>query len=312
MQRFLAERWFLIALVAVLAAGFSWPERLVTLTERVPQNLVVATVLFLMAVSLNAGAIWRALTRPGAVLLAVAINFGLLPLVAWQISGLMRSDLGVGMLIVGAVPSTLTAAAVWTRRAGGNDAVALLVTVSTNLACFVVTPLWLYVTADMVAEIPLGQTIGHLALVVLIPTLIAQCVRLYRPVALVADRRKFFFGGLAQCGILLIVGVGSVRAALELGRSEEAIGLAGWIGMLTAVVGLHVAMLAAGHLLAMAAGINREDRIAVGFSGSQKTLMVGLLLALKFSGLAILPMVAYHVCQLLVDTLVADWLRKRR
>ena len=54
-------------------------------------------------------------------------------------------------------------------------------------------------------------------------------------------------------------------------------------------------------------------RHAVGFAGSQKTLMVGLTLAIEYFPQApILPVVAYHVCQLLVDTLVADWLKARR
>jgi predicted Na+-dependent transporter len=33
---------------------------------------------------------------------------------------------------------------VWTRRAGGNPTVAILTTMSTSLACFVVTPAWLH------------------------------------------------------------------------------------------------------------------------------------------------------------------------
>ena len=49
--------------------------------------------------------------------------------------------------------------------------------------------------------------------------------------------------------------------------------------------------------------------VAVGFAGSQKTLMVGLTIALQFGGLTILPMLAYHVLQLLIDTLLANRLR---
>ena len=52
--------------------------------------------------------------------------------------------MSVGILVVGAIPSTLASAAVWTRRAGGNDAVAILGTIVTNLSCFVVTPVWLF------------------------------------------------------------------------------------------------------------------------------------------------------------------------
>ena len=123
--------------------------------------------------------------------------------------------------------------------------------------------------------------------------------------------RNIALGTVAQFGILTMVMVGSVSAGLQLATSPGAIGLRGWVGMLVSVVGLHVGMLAAGHLLAAGMGMTREDRIAVGFSGSQKTLMIGLHITLEFSGLAMLPMVAYHVCQLLIDTVVADRLRER-
>jgi hypothetical protein len=39
--------------------------------------------------------------------------------------------------------------------------------------------------------------------------------------------------------------------------------------------------------------------------------MVGLFIALKFGPAAILPMVAYHAAQLLLDTVIADWLREK-
>ncbi len=46
------------------------------------------------------------------------------------------------------------------------------------------------------------------------------------------------------------------------------------------------------------------------FSGSQKTLTVAIYLALAVSPLAILPMVAYHAAQLVIDTLIADRWRR--
>ena len=60
--------------------------------------------------------------------------------------------------------------------------------------------------------------------------------------------------------------------------------------------------------------MGRAERIAVGFSGSQKTLLVGLAVSVEDYAnfpLACLPMVAYHVGQLLVDTVIADKLRAR-
>ncbi len=75
--------------------------------------------------------------------------------------------------------------------------------------------------------------------------------------------------------------------------------------MLAAVCLVHTVMLWVGVLLAKLARFSREDQIAVAFSGSQKTLMVGLLMAISLH-VSILPMVAYHICQLFIDTLIAD------
>jgi sodium/bile acid cotransporter 7 len=78
-----------------------------------------------------------------------------------------------------------------------------------------------------------------------------------------------------------------------------------------AVIVVHVALLLLGFGLSRLLRIERGDAIAVIFAGSQKTLMVGAYLAMAVGPLAILPMVAYHATQLVIDTLVADWLRQR-
>jgi sodium/bile acid cotransporter 7 len=56
--------------------------------------------------------------------------------------------------------------------------------------------------------------------------------------------------------------------------------------------------------------LDRANQIAVGISGSQKTLMVGLQMAMEL-GFNIIPMVFYHVSQLLIDTLFVDFFRRR-
>lgn len=318
MRQFLASRWFLIALAVLLFAGFAWPRQLAPYQEYWPQSLVVATVLFLMALPLDAGAMWRALRRPGAVLLAVAINLGLLPLVAWPVAewlGGIDPGLGNGLLIAASVPTTLASAAVWTRRAGGNDSVALLVTMITNLVCFVVTPLWLRWTTGQNPNLPTDKMIFQLGVVCVLPVACAQLLRLWGPLGQWAGRRKMALGAISQCGILSIVLVGAISAGKEIARQPGAgattgVPLWGWIAMLASVVAVHLAMLTAGHLLGRVFGIPRQDRIAVGFAGSQKTQMVGLYLANAYGGLAVLPMLAYHVSQLLVDTLIADRLAR--
>ena len=212
-----------MALAFALALGFLAPARVTVTADSVYlRNAIVATVLFLMALPLLIDAVWRVVRRPGAACLSSFLN---MPLIAWGLSNLLTGDLSVGLVLAAVVPSTMASASVWTRRAGGNDAVALVVTVVTvvtNGICFVVTPCWL--------------------LVILLH------------------------------GLGLLTGLAHARAV----------------------------------------GIGSSDRIAVAIAGSQKTLMVGLYVAIHyFGGLVLIPLVIDHVVQLLMDTVVADLWRRR-
>ncbi len=55
--------------------------------------------------------------------------------------------------------------------------------------------------------------------------------------------------------------------------------------------------------------VARPQQVGVAIAGSQKTLMIGLKMALD-CGVSIIPMVAFHVGQLLLDTFIADRMRK--
>jgi solute carrier family 10 (sodium/bile acid cotransporter), member 7 len=316
MVPFLTRHWFLIALALLLALGFAFPAALRTVSDEMPERAIVAVVLLLMSVTLDASTMWRAMRRPGAVLLAVVINAGLLPLAAWPVAGwLSPPELSIGLLVAASVPSTLASAAVWTRRAGGNDAIALLVTMITNMACFIVAPFWVHVTTGEQAKLkdaPVDMAI-KLALICVLPILAGQVMRFWRPVGEWAKRRKVGISVVAQSGILAIVLAGAIKAGNELRElpADSRIGWFNWAAMLSAVIALHLSALWTGHALGRLCGLPREDRIAVGFSGSQKTLMIGLSIAGGINGLAILPMIAFHVCQLLADTLIAERLLRR-
>ena len=315
-MQLLSRHWFLCGLAAVLVVGLLAAGRLSWLADAARlRNTIVATVLFLTALPLETEAMWRAVRRPWPALLAVALNYGLLPLLAWAASPLLYHELGTGLIIAAAAPCTLASAAVWTRRAGGNDAVALLVTLATNLSCFVVMPLWLLATTGRTdIHIRLDEMILDLAYLVVLPIALAQLLRQHRVVGPWAAKRKVVCGLLAQLGILVIVLMGAIQCGMRLAETDwqDRLGLRDFLLMVILGLGIHLVVLTAGHGLGQAAGMDRAERIAVGFAGSQKTLMIGLYVALTYyGGLTLLPMVSYHVAQLLADTVIADRLAER-
>jgi sodium/bile acid cotransporter 7 len=81
-------------------------------------------------------------------------------------------------------------------------------------------------------------------------------------------------------------------------------------------IGLHLGTLAAGLVSSRWLGCARPRQIAVAFAASQKTLPVALLLFDQYFQsdfpLAILPLLLYHVSQLILDTFVAEVMASKR
>jgi len=309
---FLRQRWFLFALIGALTAGLAWPRGMVPFARWLPGEVLLAVVTWVMALPLETGTLWRAVRRPGPAWLATGLNSGVAPPLGWVASRLLPPELAVGVIVAVTVPCTLATAAVLTRRARGNDAVAFLVTMITNLTCFVVVPAWLWLFLGVYAEIDFAAIVVNLGAFVIVPIVVAQLMRQWRPIGVWTTKHIHALSAAAQCGVLLMVFAGSVSAGLRLHSNEHAaIVSAGNLAMMIGVVaGVHVVLLGLGFSLSRVMQIATADAIAVALAGSQKTLMVGAYLALSFP-LAILPMVAYHASQLVIDTLVVDWFRER-
>ena len=318
MRQFFVRRWFLIAVVVVLSLGIGAPDRVQSATGWIPPRAAVAVVLFLMAVSLDSSRLWNAFRTPWPALLAIGINFGAIPLAAWGLSQFQATpDFQIGLIVAGCVPCTLASAAVWTRKAQGDDAVALLVTMTTNLLCFLITPMWLVAMTGRSVQLDSIELMWKLARVVLIPTLLGQLLRISPPVAAFATRWKPAIGVVGQSIILLILLIGASRVGLKVRQLDGGLVWLDFARVVLSCLAVHVGALALGVYSARALGFALPQQAAVAFASSQKTLPIGLLLTTSpayFGGeypMSILPMVVYHVTQLVIDTFVAQRFARR-
>lgn len=312
MLNFLAKQWFLLSLVACLVIGFVFADALQLLGDHVGlRYALVFCVMFLMAWSLETTYVFKSLKRPKSAIIAVFTNLGLLPLAAWPLVFLLNESQGAGLVVTAATPCTLVTATVWTRRAGGNEVVSMLTTVITNSICFIVTPLWIgLIISSSTAAIDVVGMINKLFWLILLPMCLAQVTRVHQGVANWATTHKPSLSIVAQIGILLMIVIGSIQTG---NRAVEGSGFDFWwsIGFLTVICSiLHFAVLFFGIFFSRWLGCEPQDQIAVGIAGSQKTLMVGLATSIEL-GVSVLPMVVFHTVQLIGDTPVADWFRKK-
>lgn len=327
MRQFLVKRWFLVSLAVLIGGGLAIGGALgqgvvdgMMLVVR--PRLVTAIVLFLMSFSLDSSQLQASFRKPGPVAWAFLVNFGAIPIMGW---GLMRLQMGedftIGLMIAASVPCTMAAASVWTRKAGGNDAVSLLVTVSTNALCFIATPFWLNLaTTTGNVELDFWQMFWRLVSAVLIPTALGQAVRQIPAASRFAVKYKTPLGVVAQACILTIVFSAATRSGVRLSADGPKPAVAGVVLVWGTCIAIHLAAMAIAWFGGRAIGFSRADLIAVAFAGSQKTLPIGVLLASdpKMFGnpdllgpgigvpFAVFPMLMFHASQLFIDTAIAD------
>ncbi len=345
---FLQKRWFLLALAALIASGLFWgmqhpaqkaiPSETVTTPEETEpakpailaklnvSQIITAVVLFLMAFSLDSHHLKAAIRSPAPVIWASLINIGGIPVLAWGLSKLqLIRDFEIGLMIAATVPCTMAAASVWTRKAHGNDAISLMVTLLTNMMCFLITPYWLSVTVGQGVQLNMEAMVFDLLFVVLIPTLAGQGFRQLPLLGAFATKQKIPIGVIAQSLILTLVFLAAFNAGKQLGGDGPHPSWASVFLVWGSCILVHLVAMAVGWLGGELMGFSTENLAAVVFASSQKTLPIGVLIATASNMLgnpnllgpgqgipfAVFPMLMYHASQLFIDTVVADTLAAR-
>jgi sodium/bile acid cotransporter 7 len=315
MRDFLARRWFLLGLVGGVAVALVRPDWLRPWFGPLDPLYLVPAALFLTAWGLERRNLLDAVRRPWAALWATAISYGLVPALAWAAGhALPDADFRIGLLIMASVPCTLASAVIWTRRAGGSEATALLVVLLTTSTSWLFTTAWLTAMTGVEAHVDAPALMRLLLLALLAPVAAGQLVRAAPPLAAFVARRRRLLGVVAQLLVLAVILKASVGVGEQLAGSgpRPAPGLI----LLTIVLclGVHLAAWAAGFWSSGWLRFGRPAQAAVGFACSQKTLPVALVVYAYFARehpLAVFPLVVYHFGQLFVDTLIADRLAGR-
>lgn len=313
----LVRNWFFVVLTVGVGLALAFPGPLRRGTGWIDPRPTVALALFLMAWGLPSRNLAQEVTQPWAALLATAISYGMLPAAAWLVGSLApAADFAFGLFLIACVPCTLGSAVLWTRMAGGNEATALLTILLTTSTSWLFTNAWLALATGASAA---GEQSLHIMTALLInlvvPVGLGQLCRASPALVQLATRRQQAISVLAQFLILSIV----IKAAAEVGERLHAgtarleLGMALWT---VAVCGaLHLSALIMGLWTIRLCGWDRARQIAVAFAGSQKSLPVALLLFDAYfreeAPLAVVPLLFYHVGQLLVDTPIARWLRTK-
>ena len=273
-------------------------------------NAAVFMLFFLNGLRLPRHEVWQGMANHRLLWPLIAWVFGAMAGAGWLVwqlgTGWMPPLLALGFLLLGCLPSTVQSATAYSSLAGGNVASSVVAAALLNIVgVFVTAPLFSLLAGGRAAEFHadgLLKVVGILLVPFILGQLLqgrlGQWVKDHRTLATRMDRTS----------IAIAVYVAFSGAVEQ--RFWTRIDAAGWLWL----TGGTAVLLVFGHLgawlLGKLAGLDRPNRITMLFAGAQKSIAMGaplatVLFAPQAAGIVLLPILLYHLVQLVIAAPIA-------
>lgn len=278
-------------------------------------NAAVFVLFLLYGIKLSRAEVLAGVTNVrllGPLLLWV---FGVMALAGWLLwqgtAGLLPPLLALGFLYLGVLPSTVQSATLYSSLAGGNVAASVVAAALLNIAgVFISAPLFSAIAGGAAGGLQ-ADTLVKVMTMMLLPFAIGQVVQGWLADRVKAHKPVVTFLERGTIGLAVYV---SFSGAVTEGIWRR-VGATEWGVILGACALLLVLGYGGSWLLGRLLGLDHGDRIAMVFAGAQKSVAMGAPLATVMftpaaAGLILLPLLVYHLAQMLVAAPVAGWLRR--
>lgn len=308
---------FFLSLLLVVFLAWIFPEAGAR-TSPVPLQHItgygVAIIFFFYGVRLSPAEFRRGVQHwklHTVIQLTTFVLFPLFALVLMLGFGDSEQPLWLGLLYLGALPSTVSSSVILVSIAGGNMAGAIFNASLSSVIGIFLTPLWMAPFLSAYGtEQDLSQVFIKLCFQILLPVVIG--LLLHSRLGGWAHQYKEPLRYFDQAVILLIVFTAfcdSFLSGMFTGiRLEEIL----WLGVGMLLFFLVMALLM--HTISRWLGFPRADRITILFCGSKKSLVQGAVMGkvlfpqVSSLGIILLPLMIYHALQLLAGSIIAQTL----
>ncbi|CAN0218663.1 unnamed protein product [Discosporangium mesarthrocarpum] len=189
-KRFIIKNFLPLGFLVVLIVALLWPYPGVEVSKprvegfRLIQTINVIIIFIISGLTLKTDDIKKAMSKEGRfgfgfgvlTILVITACFGFL---AVEVPFATR-EFSYGLAIFSVVPTTLTSGVTLVGQAGGNDALALLLTVTTNLLGVATSPFFVKAVVNAgSASIDAVQLLVKLIINVLVPLVVGKLIREY-------------------------------------------------------------------------------------------------------------------------------------
>lgn len=298
----LKRHWMLPGIAVVCFWGYRYPATGELLSRHLAP--ILAFLMFLLGTGIGFRRFRTRINAHRQIIFTMFFCYLAAPLVAFGIGKLFFTEhlaAYTGLILIGTTSTTLSSCVIFTRLAGGDEALALWLSVFSSLLCTFISPVLIYLFLGASIEVPVGLMIKRLIFVLFIPLSAGMLLR-----ALLGEKRMAPVGPILtrSCAIfILAVVMVSVAKSRNLLASPQS------LPIILAVAGLHLAMLLTVAVANIFTGFPKRDKIATLFCSAEKTLQIPAYLAIEIlrTPEAALAPVLHHVFQLVVDSLIVSY-----
>lgn len=244
----------------------------------------------------------------GAIFLWVFGAMAVAGLVAgWATEGWLPAGVALGLVYLGVLPTTVQSATAYNSMAKGNVAASVVASALINLTGVMLTPILFASIARASGIVIHGDAAIRIATTLLLPFVLGQIaqgrfglwVRHHRALTTMLDRGVIALAVYVGFSGAVVAGIWSKVSWQEL-------------GILTlAIVALLAFAFGGSWLFGGALKLARADRKTLLFSGAQKSVAVGaplaaLLFTGEMAGMVLMPILLYHLLQLVLSAPLAS------
>lgn len=318
---------FTLALLGAVLAAIAIPEYGMKggiLKSEVTTKIAVALTFLIQGLSLPTRQIAASATKVKLHFFSQFVIFILAPILMmgylYVFGWLIQPEIRNGFMFLAILPTTISSAIVMTSNSDGDTPTALFSTTISNVMGIAVSPILcaLLGIAASDGQLSLGKLIAKLALYMLLPLIVGQLIRPYFRETI--TRSKALLKRMSNGFIVFIVFAAFSESVINGVWQQFGIDIVAKILIATAL--FLILFSAVVWTLSRSVTANVNERIALFFCGSQKTLAAGIPMAsLLFVstdeasaivyGLTILPLMCYHPLQLVLAGFLSPILAKK-
>lgn len=224
------------------------------------------------------------------------------------------SELWLALFFLAALPSTVSSSIVMVALAKGNLPTAIFNASLSGLIGIVVTPLWMSFFMKNATDLQFGEVLGKLFVQIILPLVIGLLLQRY-----LGDLARKYSRQLSlfDKSIIILIVYSSFCTSFT-SNLFETVSLEEFLKLLGLIVIMFAVIYSGLGWISKALGFNTEDSITAKFCGTKKSLVHGsVMVKIIFgnsanTGLLLLPIMIYHILQLLVIAVFAESYSRRK